>query len=69
MEGFNIDVVGFEIFFCSWLEVMWGGWFGLKVLVLGIGGAVKVVVFVLGWLEILFKMVLCVFGKDWLSYG
>ena len=57
LEGFNTDVVGFETSLCSWLEATRGGWSGLKALVLGTGGAAKAVAFVLGRLEIPFKMV------------
>ncbi len=69
LEGFNTDVVGFETSLCSWLEATRGGWSGLKALVLGTGGAAKAVAFVLGRLEIPFKMVSRAPGKDRLSYG
>jgi shikimate dehydrogenase len=68
LEGFNTDVVGFETSLCGWLEATRGGWSGLKALVLGTGGAAKAVAFVLGRLEVPFKMVSRTPGNDRLSY-
>ncbi|WP_282779014.1 shikimate dehydrogenase family protein [Phaeodactylibacter xiamenensis] len=68
LEGFNTDVVGFETSLCSWLEATRGSWSNLRALVLGTGGAAKAVAFVLGRLEIPFKMVSRTPGNHRLSY-